>query len=288
MLLKLQNLKRYFYKDAGVFQKPVVHVKAVDGVSLEIREGEHLGLVGESGSGKSTLARLLVRLYRPEAGRLIWKGQDITNPSRQDRRSAQRNIQMVFQDPYSSLDPRFTIRRILQEAFDLYGQKMSPQARRKAMASVLNSVGLGEDALSRFPHEFSGGERQRIAIARALVMKPKLLILDEAVSSLDVLVQHQILELLSQLQKEFSLTYLFITHNLKVVRKLCPRIAVMYQGKIVEVAHAEELFERPLHPYTKRLLAAAIDYKVHEGAAFEDFTEKSQLIDKGKGHFVLE
>lgn len=288
MLLKLQNLSHYFYKESVLFKKPRVHVKAVDGVSLDIREGEHLGLVGESGSGKSTLARLLVRLYKPESGVLIWQGKDITKFSHKQLRPIQRDIQMVFQDPYSSLDPRFTVRRILQEALSLSGENISKKERWNRMVSVMASVGLGEDALMRFPHEFSGGERQRIAIARALVMKPKLLILDEAVSSLDVLVQHQILELLAQLQKEFSLTYLFITHNLKVVRRLCKRIAVMYQGRIVEVADTETLFQNPLHPYTQKLLAAAIDYKVRETVPFEEFTEKFQLIDKGKGHFVLE
>jgi len=195
---------------------------------------------------------------------------------------------MVFQDPYSSLDPRFTIRKILQEAVALLPEKETPHQQLARMAEALQAVGLSIDALPRFSFEFSGGERQRIAIARALIMRPKLLILDEAVSSLDVLVQTQIIELLKKLQVEFGLTYLFITHNLKVVRTLCQRIAVMYQGRIVETAATEELFHRPMHPYTKRLLAAAVDYQTlgHEDAVV--LSENLRLIDKGNGHFVLE
>ncbi|HSA31030.1 MAG TPA: ATP-binding cassette domain-containing protein [Candidatus Omnitrophota bacterium] len=286
MLLRIQNLKKYFYKGSGLFTASRVHVKAVDGVSLDVHAGQHVGLVGESGSGKSTLARLIVRLYEPEEGTVIWDGRGGFCKKRSH--DARRDVQMVFQDPYSSLDPRFTVRRILLEALSLCGEKISPKEQTGRMQSVLASVGLEEGALGRFPHEFSGGERQRVAIARALLMKPRLLILDEAVSSLDVLVQQQIVELLLQLQKDYSLTYLFITHNLKIVRKLCKRIAVMYRGKIVETAETDELFKNPLHPYTQRLLAAAMDYRVHETAWIENFTEKFQLIDKGNSHFVLE
>lgn len=248
------------------FALPAVHWKksrllAVDDVTLAIREGVNWGLVGESGSGKTTLARLLVRLIRPEAGGVYFNGRDLAQLSSDEYRIFRQSVQMVFQDPYSSLDPRYTVYRILAEALSLT-RGLSRQEAAGRMVKTLAEVGLKADVLTRFPHEFSGGERQRIAIARALLLTPRLLILDEAVSSLDVLIQAQIIELLKELQKRHQVTYLFVSHNLRVVRKLCQHIAVMYQGKIVESAETEEIFMKPVHPYTQGLLAAALDYKV--------------------------
>lgn len=286
-LLELKNLVKTFFlpKYSGMGENII---KAVDGVDLSIEQGKNVGLVGESGSGKSTLARLIVKLYTADHGRIVLNGRNITHLSQRRFRPLRQNVQMVFQDPYSSLDPRFTVRRILKESLGLIGRRMPRNEQHQKMVEVLNAVGLAENVLFRFPHEFSGGERQRIAIARAIVMEPKLLILDEAVSSLDVLVQAQILDLLSEIQSKFGLTYLFITHNLRVVRKLCDRIAVMYQGKIIEAAPTEELFIHPIHPYTKKLLKAAIDYKSSQEIEETIFTKNSRLIDKGSGHFVLE
>jgi len=285
-LLAIKNLKKTFSlpKYLGGTARGVL---AVDRVDLVINEGEHLGLVGESGSGKSTLARLVVKLYRADEGEIVLDGDHIIHLSQRRFRSYRRKVQMVFQDPHSSLDSRFSVRRILKEAMALLPERISRKEQDGMMKEALQVVGLSQDVLLRFPHEFSGGERQRIAIARALIMKPKLLILDEAVSSLDVLVQAQIIALLQQLQAQFGLTYLFITHNLRAVRRLCNRIAVMYQGKIVETAPTEELFARPLHPYTQQLLTAAMDYKSSEDISEEVFTENSRLIDEGNGHFVL-
>lgn len=286
-LLEIKNLRKTF-----VLPKQFVsgkdHIRAVDGINLTIAEGESLGLVGESGSGKSTLARLILKLYSADNGEILIDGREITGISQAEFRCVRRKVQMVFQDPYSSLDPRFTVRRILNEAMGLLPQKMSRPQKDCCMGEMLKKVGLDQDALQRFPHEFSGGERQRIAIARAIMMRPKLLILDEAVSALDVLIQAQIISLLQDLQKEFGLTYLFITHNLRAARQLCRRIAVMFQGKIVEIARTEELFSHPLHGYTRQLLAAALDYKSPDASEEKFLTEKSYLIDKGNGHFVLD
>ncbi|MEW5895600.1 MAG: ATP-binding cassette domain-containing protein [Candidatus Omnitrophota bacterium] len=263
-------------------------IKAVDFADLSIYKRESLGLVGESGSGKSTLARLILKLYPSDGGKIYLDNQDITRLSQRQFRAHRQKVQMVFQDPHSSLDPRFRVRKILKEAMGLQEKRLSRRQRIDLMIDMLRRVGLSEDAFLRFPHEFSGGERQRIAIARALIMNPQLLILDEAVSSLDVLIQMQIIELLEKLQKELGLTYLFITHNLRIVRRLCHRIAVMYGGRIVEVAPTEELFNQPMHPYTRKLLMAAIKYKASQEDGEKYFTKDSRLIDKGNEHFVLE
>lgn len=285
-ILEIKNLQKTFLVPGrmGAERKAV---QAVDGIGLEIYRGEHLGLVGESGSGKSTLARLILKLYKPDRGKILFEGKDAVKLSQRAFRSLRKKVQMVFQDPYSSLDPRFTVRAILKEALCLVGKGVSRDQKEGKMVEALQTVGLSEGALSRFPHEFSGGERQRIAIARCLIMKPELLILDEAVSSLDVLIQAQIIDLLKMIQSKYGVTYLFITHNLRVVRKLCHRIAVMYRGKIVEMAPVEELFQNPMHPYTQRLLKAAVDYKASKENPEQVFDEKSHLIDKGNGHFVL-
>jgi oligopeptide transport system ATP-binding protein len=274
MLLELRGVKKYF---SGV--------KAVDGVDLVIKQGENLGLVGESGSGKTTLGRLILKLYDADAGSILLDGKDWTQISSRELRALRRNVQVVFQDPYNSLDPRFTIRGVLAEVF--WGQDIAKTAQEERMHAILQAVGLGKDALDRFPHEFSGGERQRVAIARSLLMNPKLLILDEAVSSLDVLIAAQIIELLKKLQSQYNVTYLFITHNLRVVRKLCQNIAVMNSGRIVELGKTEDVFAQPLHPYTQELLSAALSYQSPKTETSYQFKENSTLIDHGNGHFVI-
>ncbi len=287
MLVEIRNLKKHFTVRQGAWAHKPKCVRAVDRIDLTVREGENLGLVGESGSGKTTLGRLLLRLHRPDEGEMFFDGRDIARLGKDELKDFRRNCQMVFQDPYSSLDPRYTVRGILAEAARMLEEMPAPGEREALLKKGLQDVGLSPDVLSRFPHEFSGGERQRIAIARALILNPRLLVLDEAVSSLDVIIQQQIIDLLKALQEKYRMTYLFITHNLRVVRKLCPRIAVMYAGKIVEAASTDELFARPLHPYTRRLLAAAMDYA---SLPERDFSvdPNSRLIDKGNGHFVIE
>jgi len=281
MLIELKNIRKYFVNPHGPEK-----VRAVDGVSLDVREGENLGLVGESGSGKTTLGRLVLKLYNADSGEIIFDGQDIGKLSGREMRALRPQMQMVFQDPFNSLDPRWTIKNILAEAF-ITGPRLSAGQRLARMREILGAVDLPADSLERFVHEFSGGERQRIAIARALLMRPRLLILDEAVSSLDVLVQAQILELLRNLQQQYPVTYLFISHNLRVVRQLCQRVAVMYRGRIVEIAPAAELFSNPRHQYTRALLAAALEYRCEEQDRTAVFSANSKLIDEGNGHFVL-
>jgi len=284
MLLEVKNLKKYFSVPKGMFSSPR-YVRAIDNIDLAINERENLGLVGESGSGKTTVARAILKLYKVDQGSIILNGCDLVPLSGKKMRLMRKNIQMVFQDPYHSLDPRYTIAGILKEADQIVHGK---EGREKRMIEILEAVGLAADCLNRYPHEFSGGERQRIAIARALIMNPKLLILDEAVSSLDVLIQEQIIALLKDLQQKFDVTYLFISHNLRVVKKICKRIAVMYKGKIVELAESEELFSNPLHPYTQELLSSAINYQSQKKDLGLNFDENSCLIDRGNGHFVID
>ncbi|MDP8265413.1 MAG: ATP-binding cassette domain-containing protein [Candidatus Aceula meridiana] len=286
MLLELKNIKKYFPSHIGFFGKVSSFVKAADGVDLTIVEGENFGLVGESGCGKTTLGRLAIKLLLCDSGEIIFKGRNIANLSAKKMRVFRQDIQMVFQDPFTSLDPRFTVRNILSEAMQF--QKESLVKKEERMKELLLAVRLPADILGRFPHEFSGGERQRIAIARALSMNPKLLILDEAVSSLDVLVQEEILNLLLDLQQKFNVTYFFISHNLRVVKKICHKVAVMLNGRIVERGPCGEIFSNPLHPYTKQLLSAAIEYKVASNQKNIVLKENAKLIDQGGGHFVLE
>jgi len=281
MLVELRHVKKHF----NVSGRSAV--KAVDGVDLVINEGENLGLVGESGSGKTTLGRLILKLYTPDAGSIVIEGKDWTKLSSTQLRPLRKNVQVVFQDPYNSLDPRFSVAGILNEALVAQGTKLPRSAKEERLVEILKAVGLAADALSRFPHEFSGGERQRIAIARSLLMNPKLLILDEAVSSLDVLIAAQIIELLKNLQVKYNVTYLFITHNLRVVRKLCQKVAVMNSGRIVEMGKTQDIFDNPLHPYTKELMAAALSYQSPKAETTYQFAENSHLIDKGNGHFVI-
>ena len=255
-LVELTDLKMYFPIKSGiVLDKHVGDIKAVDGVSLEIKRGETLGLVGESGCGKSTVGRTILRLYEPTEGTILFAGQDITRLGESELRPLRRRMQMIFQDPYSSLNPRHSVGRIIGEPMTTHGIA----SRREANARVrelLQIVGLPADAGSRYPHEFSGGQRQRIGVARSLALNPDLIVADEPVSALDVSIQAQIINLLENLQNEFELTYLFIAHDLAVVRHISDRIAVMYLGTIVEISPAEELYDNPLHPYTISLLTA--------------------------------
>jgi len=253
-LLRLRGVERRYPVTSGALQRVVGHVHAVDGVDLDIYEGEAVGLVGESGSGKSTLGRVLLRLEPPDAGTIHFDGRDITDLSMRDLRARRSEMQLIFQDPFSSLDPRTTVAESIMEG--LRAQGVGKKQRQQRLDEVLELVGLEPYHARRFPHEFSGGQRQRIGIARALAVKPRLLVLDEPVSALDVSIQSQILNLLKDLQKELNLTMLFIAHDLSVVEHLCERIAVMYLGRVVEIASRDELFDRPTHPYTEALLSA--------------------------------
>jgi peptide/nickel transport system ATP-binding protein len=255
-LLELEGLKVWFPIKSGVIlDRHVGDIRAVDGVTLEVRRGETLGLVGESGCGKSTVGRAILRLYKPTEGRVVFDGQDITNLGESQLRPLRRRIQIVFQDPYASLNPRHSISRIVGEPLRVHGLANRRQADGR-VRELLEIVGLPRDAGGRYPHEFSGGQRQRIGIARALALNPDFVVCDEPVSALDVSIQAQILNLLENLQGDFDLTYLFIAHDLAVVKHISDRIAVMYLGIIVEVSPADELYDNPLHPYTISLLSA--------------------------------
>ena len=254
-LLKVNNLKMYFPIHGGILRHRVGWVYAVDGVTLKVREGETLGLVGESGCGKTTVGRTIARLYKPTGGNVIFEGQDLSQLNQQNIREVRRDLQMIFQDPFESLNSRHTIGDILLEPFEIH-KIGTPKERNGAILQLLNRVGLDQDVLTRFPHEFSGGQRQRIGIARAIALKPKMVICDEPVSALDVSIQSQILNLLLELQADMNLTYLFIAHDLAVVKHISDYIAVMYLGKIVEWADADRLYHQPIHPYTHALLSA--------------------------------
>lgn len=254
-LLEIQNLKTYYPVKGGFLKRTVGNVKAVDNVSFEIKKGETLGLVGESGCGKSTAGRTILRLLKPTDGKIIFEGKDITNLRGKSLRDIRKDLQMVFQDPYASLNPMQMVGDIIAEPIYNYTKKSKPELKKEVM-DLLEKVGLPPDAYYKYAHEFSGGQRQRIGIARALALRPKLIIADEPVSALDVSVQSQVLNLLKDLQKEFDLTFLFIAHDLSVVKHMSDRIGVMYLGNMVEVSEKDSLYAEPLHPYTQALISA--------------------------------
>lgn len=254
-LLEVKGLEQHFPIKGGFLKRTTGHVKAVDGIDLTVYPGETLGIVGESGCGKSTTGRSILRLLEPTAGEVLFQGKDLAKLPKEEMRQMRKDLQMIFQDPYASLNPRMTIKQILMESLMVHniGTK---EERENTIEEIIQIVGLRKEHLNRHPHDFSGGQRQRIGIARALVVKPKLIIADEPVSALDVSIQSQVLNLLKDLKKEFNLTLMFISHDLSVVKHLCDRIAVMYLGRIVEISDKRTLFENPSHPYTRALLSA--------------------------------
>jgi oligopeptide/dipeptide ABC transporter ATP-binding protein len=256
-LIEVRDLVKHFpIKTGVVFQKQVGAVQAVDGISFDVRAGETIGLVGESGCGKSTTARLITRLLEPTSGSIVYDGSDIAHASRGDLKPLRRDMQMIFQDPYSSLNPRKTVGSIIAEPFIIHDIEKDEGRRKARVQDLMDVVGLNPEHYNRFPHQFSGGQRQRIGVARAIALEPKVVVADEPVSALDVSIQAQIINLLARLRRELGLTLIFIAHDLSVVRHVCDRIAVMYLGKIVEFAEADQLFDHPRHPYTGALLSA--------------------------------
>ena len=255
VLLEVKNLRQYFPIRGGILYRVVNHVKAVDDISFVVREGETLSIVGESGCGKSTTGRAIIRLDEPYGGEVLFEGKDLVKLNRKDMRDVRGDIQIIFQDPYASLNPRQTVYQIINEAMTI--QKIGDKSdRRRRIGEILETVGLGEHQMDLYPHQFSGGQRQRIGIARALSVRPKLIICDEAVSALDVSIQAQVLNLLKDLQRRFNLTYIFISHDLGVVRHISDRIIVMYLGKVMEISDKSSLFVNPGHPYTYALLSS--------------------------------
>jgi oligopeptide transport system ATP-binding protein len=256
VLLEVENLTKHFPITHGlIIQRKIGDVQAVDGISFAIKEGETLGLVGESGSGKTTAGRTILQLYRPTSGNVYFRGKDLTTLEGKDLRNARRDMQMVFQDPYASLNPRLSVGNIVVEPLEIHGIG-DKKSREKRVEQVLELVGLDPVFINRYPHEFSGGQRQRIGVARALILEPEFIVLDEPISALDVSIQAQVVNLLEDLQERLGLTYLFIAHDLSMVRHISDRVAVMYLGKIVELASRAELFNNPLHPYTQALVSA--------------------------------
>jgi oligopeptide transport system ATP-binding protein len=305
-ILEVENIKKYFPITGGVFGKKIGEMKAVDGLTFHVEEGETLGIVGESGCGKSTTGRMLLRLIEPTVGKILFDNQDLLALPAKEMRKVRRNIQMIFQDPYASLNPRHTVEKILEEPLIVHGIGKSSE-RKKKVREMLEVVGLSAYHAKRYPHQFSGGQRQRIGIARALMTNPKLIIADEPVSALDVSIQSQVLNLLKDLQKEFHLTYIFIAHDLGVVRHISDRVAVMYKGRMVELAESEQIYQNPMHPYTQQLLSAvpipdpeyykagekeAIKYRALPSQYFIDDAwgdvdaDRAHLVEVEQGHFV--
>ena len=287
-LVEVKHLKQYFGSKKNV-------VKAIDDISFEIFEGETFGLVGESGSGKSTSGRALLRLYKPTDGEILFEGKDIANLKKgKELLEFRKEAQMIFQDPYASLDGRMKVRDIIAEGIDIHGLAKTAEERDAMVDELLETVGLNKEHANRYPHEFSGGQRQRIGIARALAVNPKFIVCDEAISALDVSIQAQIVNLLKRLQKEIGLTYLFIAHDLSMVKYISDRIAVMYRGRIVEMGSADCVYNNPQHPYTKSLLSAIPlpdprEEKNRKRLVYkgEEFSEKASLQEVEPGHFVL-
>ena len=287
-LVEVKHLKQYFGSKKNV-------VKAIDDISFEIFEGETFGLVGESGSGKSTTGRALLRLYKPTDGEILFEGKDIASLKKgKELLEFRKEAQMIFQDPYASLDGRMKVRDIIAEGIDIHGIAKTAEERDAMVDELLETVGLNKEHANRYPHEFSGGQRQRIGIARALAVNPKFIVCDEAISALDVSIQAQIVNLLKRLQKEIGLTYLFIAHDLSMVKYISDRIAVMYRGRIVEMGSADCVYNNPQHPYTKSLLSAIPlpdprEEKNRKRLVYkgEEFSEKASLQEVEPGHFVL-
>ena len=287
-LVEVKHLKQYFGSKKNV-------VKAIDDISFDIFEGETFGLVGESGSGKSTTGRALLRLYKPTDGEILFEGKDIANLKKgKELLEFRKEAQMIFQDPYASLDGRMKVRDIIAEGIDIHGIAKTAEERDAMVDELLETVGLNKEHANRYPHEFSGGQRQRIGIARALAVNPKFIVCDEAISALDVSIQAQIVNLLKRLQKEIGLTYLFIAHDLSMVKYISDRIAVMYRGRIVEMGSADCVYNNPQHPYTKSLLSAIPlpdprEEKNRKRLVYkgEEFSEKASLQEVEPGHFVL-
>jgi oligopeptide transport system ATP-binding protein len=288
-LLEVRHLVKHFVRKQGLWRPPSV-VKAVDDVSFTIEEGEMFGLVGESGSGKSTTGRCILRLIEPSSGEVLFRGANVLAFSRAQMRTARRNMQIVFQDPYSSLNPRMRVGEIVEEPLVIHGLGTKPE-RRTRVQELFALVGLDADHVSRYPHEFSGGQRQRIGIARALALNPALIIADEAVSALDVSIQAQVVRLMLELKERLRLTYLFIAHDLRLVEHICTRVAVMYLGKIVELGDTPSLFSRPTHPYTRALLSAipVLDPDAPRQRIEMDpksFDREAPLREIGTGHWA--
>jgi len=277
-ILQVKSLKKYFPIRKGFFQRVAGWVKAVDDVNFDIEEGKTLGLVGESGCGKSTVARMILKLLEPDAGEIIFRGHDISRISEKEMKQFRKEIQIVFQDPYGSLNPRMTVGQSIEEGLRTDGIPRGEERRRR-LEKLLKMVGMSPDGADRYPHEFSGGQRQRIGIARALSVEPSLIICDEPISALDVSIQAQIINLLKDLQDQLGLSYLFISHDLNVVGYLCNTVSVMYRGNIMEIAPAEELYENPYHPYTRTLLSAIPEPE--PGKVLEAMTMREDIPTNG-------
>ena len=296
IIVSVRNLKKYFPIKSGILmQREVGAIRAVDDVSFEIYRGETLGLIGESGSGKSTTGRTILQLYRPTEGNVYFEGEDLTKMTSQQIRLVRRQMQIIFQDPYASLNPRMTIGSIVSEPLFIHNIYSNKKERQEWVENLLERVGLNPYFINRYPHEFSGGQRQRVGIARAMALNPSFIIADEPISALDVSIQAQVVNLMQDLQEELNLTYLFIAHDLSMVRHICQRVAVMYRGRIVELGKTDDIYDNPLHPYTKVLLSAVPipDPEIERDRErlimdpnFDYGEENSHMIEVESGHWI--